>query len=336
MSGTATKKPATLEDVALEAGVTPMTVSRLIRQPDKVASSTRERIVRAIATVGYVQNAYASRLAGTRRPILCSIVPTLEVSYFGAVLRGVAEAADRADAALMIGETNYDPDRQDQLFRDFLGWHPHGIIHMADELSPASRTLVGMSGSRLVEAWEVSEDAIDSSVGFSNRSAARDLTRALMNAGYKNVAFASRKGDRGRALLRRIGYSDAIAERSREQIVFETKAEGSGYGVGADLMDEILRSDRTTDAVFFAGDTLGVGAMYQAIRRGLRVPEEIAIAGFGDLDLSCAIEPGLTTVRVPNAAIGSRCVEIILEPQRRRVVDDLGFELVQRGSARLG
>jgi LacI family gluconate utilization system Gnt-I transcriptional repressor len=306
----------------------------MFNDPAKVASATRERISRAIAETGYVPDLTAARLAGRKRATIGAIVPSLEATYFSQVLRGISREAERYDASLMIGETEYKADKQDTLLRTFLGWRLNGIVHMGGPLSDAALKMLAESRTRLVEAWQLAEAPVGDTIGFSNREAVHQLAAALLRAGRRRLVYAARAGDQGRALIRQRGYEQAIAAAGLEPRVVEVAPGRSGYDAGAAALVATLERFPDSDAIIFSGDTLAAGAIFECQRRGIAVPGKLAIAGFGDLDFAVAIVPALTTVRIPNAEIGKRSAELILRGGAP-VRDDVGFELVQRDSAPL-
>lgn len=325
---------ATLTAVARVAGVTVMTLSRYFRTPDKVAEATQERIARAIKELGYVPDASASRLAGKKRPVLVIIVPSLELPYVAELFESVAEASADYGAALMVMETQFDPSRQERKIEEALSWRPDGIVFVGDTLSNRSRHLITSNSSRFVEAWAAADDAIDINIGLSHRDAARQLAAAFVEAGYDRVAFAVRRLGYRVETDRVAGYRQAMAAHGRPEMILESSADASSYQNGSALFAQAWDAVPRPDVIFFAGDLLAVGALFEAHRRGIAVPGQIAVSGFGDYPIASEIDPALTTVRLPMRALGKAAVDACINGAGTSGLDEK-IELIERASARL-
>lgn len=326
---------ATLNAVAQAAGVTVMTLSRYFRSPDKVAKATKARIASAISELGYVPDASASRLAGKKRPVLVIVAPSLELPYVAQLFDSVAEASDVYGAALFVMETQFDPAKQERKIEDALSWRPDGIIFAGDTISARSRHLIKSNSSRFVEAWAASDDVVDVNIGLSHQAAARRVAAGLVDAGYQKIAFAVRLLGYRVEAERLDGYRQAMQDAGLPTCEFEGHSRVSPYQSGADLFKEAWTHTPRPDAVFFAGDLLAVGALFEAQRSGISVPGDIAVCGFGDYPIAREISPSLSTVRLPIGALGRAAVDACLDGVWTEALDN-EVTLVQRLSARLG
>jgi len=334
MPGEETTK-ATLNAVAQAAGVTVMTLSRYFRSPDKVAKETKARIAAAISELGYVPDASASRLAGKKRPVLVMVVPSLELPYVAQLFDSVAEASDVHGAALLVMETQFDPAKQEKKIEDALSWRPDGIIFAGDTISARSRHLIKSNGARFVEAWAASDDVVDVNIGLSHKEAARRVAAGLVDAGYRRIAFAVRLLGYRVEADRLEGYREAMREADLPTCEFEGHSLVSPYQSGADLFSQAWQHKPRPDAVFFAGDLLAVGALFEAQRSSIHVPDHIAVCGFGDYPIAREISPSLSTVRLPIGALGRAAVDACFDGAAAKALDE-DVMLVQRLSARLG
>ncbi len=325
----------TIEDVAQAAQVTPMTVSRFFRAPDKVAPATRARIEAVIDTLGYVRDGMAARMAGRAAPVLVCVLPTLSHPYAADVFGGVSGVARAADAALMLYETEFDAARQEAALADALSWRPTGVVHLGGALSGRSTRQVRAAETRFVEAWELAETPLQVSVGVSNISLAHEITGALLRAYHAPVAFALRRSGHRVEGQREAGYRAAMAKAGQTAQVIDVDAATNSYGAGAALLMAALALTPRPRALLCAGDLLAAGAVFEAQRRGLSVPDEIAIAGMGGYELGAHLVPALTTAAIPSREIGIRAAEVALGAQAEGRVP-MAFRLIERGSARLG
>lgn len=324
-------KPVTLEDVASKAGVTVMTLSRFFRTPDKVAAATRARISTAIEQLGYVGNATAARLAGNARPMIAVIVPSLDLPYVSDVFAGVAEAAEARDAAVMLSETHFAPDRQETLIETALSWQPTGVVFLGDTLSERSRRMIAANRSRFVETWAYAAEPVDLSVGISNFDASFLAATALLRHATGPVGFAARRLGYAIEQHREDGYRAAMAEAGLAPVVYAVEGEASGFAAGAELMQQII-DDGRVGSVLFAGDVIAAGALFEAQRRQVAVPGAVAICGIGNYDIGKHCVPSLSTVALPSVDIGRRAVEACFGQQSSLC---LPATLVARQSARI-
>lgn len=328
----------TLDDVAQAAGVSAITVSRTMSSPHLVAASTRKKVRRAIDELGYIRNHVAGSLASTRSRTVASIVPTLGNSIFTEMLDGMVAALRSQSYQLILGNSNYDLQEEEDLVKAFLGRRVEGLVLTGGVHTPRTRKAILGSGVPVVETWSLPDAPLMMSVGFSNYRAAFEMTRSLWDWGYRRLAFVSAPTESNdRASERRRGFSSALESLGlvppRDAMIVSS----FGLARGAAALARILETRPDTDAVFFANDTLAAGALFETRRRGLAVPGDIAIAGFDDQEIAEQCIPSLTTVRVPRYELGRRSAQLILdtidlgEPRTETV--DLGFEVIRRRSA---
>jgi LacI family gluconate utilization system Gnt-I transcriptional repressor len=311
-----------------------ITVSRAIREPLTVAPATLQRIEAAIAEVGYIPNQSAADLARGAGRTVAAVVPTLEAPYFAAGLAALIERAEAEQASLSIGQTLYDPARGDRLVTALLASRPRGVVLFgADVTGPAGRAALARADIPVVEAWELVARPIGISIGFSHQAACQRLAEHLIARGRRRIAFVVRAPIVGRAAQRIAGWRAALdAAGLTGEVVAVPEAQPYAVGwLAATQLD-------TSDAVMCAADTVAVGVLGGLARRGRRVPEDIAVAGFGDLDVAAVVTPALTTIAVPTARIGAAAGDHLFDPRWRDAAAaaparDFGFELVVRDSA---
>lgn len=330
----------TLSDVALHAGVSPQTVSRSIRSPELVSKFTLERVRQSIEATGYVPNLAASNLASNRSMTVAAIIPAISASVFADALHGLDEVLAPAGYQLFIGSTDYRPSHEEELVRAFLGRRPDGIFIVGTDHSPVTAHLLRESQVPIVEAWDLTENPIDSLVGFSNGDALQAIVDFTAQRGYRHPTFAGsfQSGD-FRAVARKASFEDAVRRLYPDEPIRVVDSGGSkvDFESGRQLLDVTLRVHPETDVLMFASDVFAAGAILECARRGIRVPDDIAITGFGDFEIARHLVPTLTTVAVPNREIGTTAGQLLLgrmmnkSSLTRKV--DLGFSVVARESA---
>ncbi len=327
-----------MSDVALMAGVSPITVSRTLLTPDKVAPKTKRRIEKAIEKCGYLPNRVAGSLAANRSHTVGVIVPTISNSLFADTIQGINDLLERHGYHVFLGTSNYDISEEESLVSAFLARRPDAMVLTGTTHSPKTRRLLKRAGIPVVEMWNITRRPIDTVIGFSNFRAAHDMTSYLASRGYRNIGFLggiTKNNDRTRDRER--GYLAALARLQlpvAEGRLVRTRFDFHNGGVA---IAELLSRDPQLDAVFAASDILAIGAILECNRRGWAVPGRIAIAGLDDSPLGRELTPRLTTVRIPRYQIGTVVGEHLIgrlrgQADSRKVVD-LGFEIVKRESA---
>jgi len=325
---------ATLEEVALLAGVSTMTASRALSQPRLVSETTRAKVEHAVGELGYVPNRAARALASSHSRVIVVLVPSLANAVFTAVLDGIHDAVGASQYQLLIGNTHYSDAEEEKLLNIYLQSNPDGVLLSGVSHSPHVQRVLGSSRIPIVSMMDLAEGEQDLSVGFSQLDAGRSMTRHLLDKGYRRIAFIGAQLDE-RTLRRADGYRQAMQAAGLADSSLETMvAEPSTIALGAELMRQTLA--KRVDAVFCCNDDLAHGAIYHCQRQGIRVPADVAIAGFNDLPASAWMMPSLTTVDTPRYRIGYEAASLLMEviggrtPAQRRI--DLGFTLRTRES----
>jgi len=329
------RKWVRMSEVAAAAKVSTMTVSRVLRSPEKVRPETCQRVETAIRKLGYVPDEAAGALSSRRSRIVGALVSTLGGSVFSSTVDGLSQTLREAGYQLLLATTNYTPHVEAEFISAMLARRPDGLVLTSTQHTRAAHRLLRSAGVPIVELWELPDRPIDSAVGFSNRAAGKAMAEFLVDSGCRRIGFIGRpEPSDTRGQLRRAGYEDVLAERSLHAPRIVTPA---GLGTddpraGAVGLAEMLARWPDTGAVFCASDSVALGALSEARRRGLGVPKDIAIAGFGDFEMASEHGLALTTVRVPGFAIGAEAGRLVSQASKRRVVD-LGFQIVRRMTA---
>ncbi len=326
----------TIADVAQLAGVGAITVSRALREPERVSALLRGQIAAAIKTLGYVPDASARALASARAEVVGMLVPSLTNSVFADVARGVYDGLADTRLQIQIGHTHYSGLEEERLLKVFLGQRPAALIVSGIDQTPQARRLLKSAGCPVVQIMEVGPDPIDMCVGFSHYDGGRAATRHLLDRGYRRIGFLGARMD-PRSQRRLAGYRQALeAAGLFEPRLISTTPIPSSVSLGRELLRDALARMPKLDAVFCNNDDLALGALFECHHAALAVPGRIGICGFNDLDMMQAAYPSITSVRTHRYDIGSRAAAMVRAEVGGQKVSqrwvDVGFELMARES----
>jgi LacI family gluconate utilization system Gnt-I transcriptional repressor len=264
------------------------------------------------------------------------LVPSLSNAVFSEVLDGIHDAIEASQYQLLIGNTLYSEAEEEKLLGIYMQSNPDGILLSNLNHSEAvERTLAG-SRVPIVSMMDLAEDTARMSVGFSQQAAGEAMAEHLLGRGYRRIAFIAAQLDE-RTLRRADGYRAAMRAAGLHDARLEFMVpERSTIALGAELTRQALARIADCDAVFCCNDDLAYGAVFHCQRQGIRIPEQLAVAGFNDLSASAWMVPSLTTVETPRYRIGFEAASLLLQsiegraPAQRRI--DLGFTLRARES----
>ncbi|OYU13238.1 MAG: LacI family transcriptional regulator [Comamonadaceae bacterium PBBC1] len=330
----------TLSDVAQAAGVSPSTVSRALRGERAVDPALIERVQAVSAKLGYVPDPAARALASQRSNHVAILIPLLSNALFVDLLDAAQKTLRGAGYQTLMGVTHYDASEEEQLLREQLLHRPAGLLITGLDHNPATRKLMQSSQVPCVHLMDLPADPqalAPYCVGFRQTEAGAAMTRHLLAQGRRRIAFAAAQLD-PRVMQRLKGWRTALQAAGCYLPTLEfLNPAPSSLALGGVLFEQIMQQRPAVDAIFFCNDDLAQGALMAALRLGVDVPSQVAIAGFNDLTGSDQMWPPLTTVRTPRAHIGQAAAEMLLSLMRGETPEvphrDLGFEIVQRQSS---
>ncbi|MBR1209715.1 LacI family DNA-binding transcriptional regulator [Bradyrhizobium sp. JYMT SZCCT0180] len=308
--GTTVGRPPRIEEVAERAGVSPITVSRVLRHPEKVNRETRDRILGIIEATGYASNPHARALRSGRSNVVMAFVSNILSQQFGLAVRSFAAALEPEGYEVLVGQTSYSYAREVAMLQSLRGIRPAAVLFTGVIELEENRAALQELAIPVIETWAYPRDPIDMLVGFSNADAGAMAARRLATAGHHRVAFIGRSS--GRGALRRDGFRAAAGKLGIEIVHEIAVGEVTGLVDGRTAFGALLARGDPVDAVFCANDLLATGALIEARSRGLSVPRDLALLGFGDNDVADQMTPGLTTIAFDSAAIGRIAGELLL------------------------
>lgn len=308
-------KPPTMADVARRSGVSSMTVSRAFKRDGSVNQETRETILAAAEELGYVFDSTASNLRSQRTDFVAVTIPSLNNANFADTVRGLADGLAARGLQILLGYTNYDVREEERLIEQLLRRKPEAIVVTGGKHTPRARKLLSNARIPVVETWDLPEEPIGHVVGFSNAHAVREMVDHFVTAGYRKIAFIGGDADRDtRGTDRRAGFIAAlIAHGLDASRLIAAGAPPISMREGANAMGQLLERYPDTEAVICVSDLSAFGALTECQRRGIPVPERIAIAGFGDYEIGEICVPSLTTINAFAREIGAKTTQLILD-----------------------
>ncbi len=326
----------TIADVARRAGVGAITVSRALREPERVSEELRAQIAAAIDELGYVPDRNARALASSRADIIAVLVPSLTNNVFAEVVRGLYDGLGDSQLQIHLGNTHYSGLEEERLLRVFLSQSPSAVIVSGIDQTPEARRMLENAGCPVVQLMETCPDPVDMAIGFSHVEGGRAVTRHLIEAGYRRIGFIGARMD-PRSQRRMAGYRAAAEEAGVfDPRLVTTTPTPSSVSLGRELLRDALSKAPDLDAVFCNNDDLALGVLFECHRAALAVPQRIGIAGFNDLEMMDDAFPSLTSVRTPRYDIGRKAIAMVRASLAGRRPDDrvvdTGFELKVRES----
>ncbi len=303
-----------IKDIALRLGVSPATVSRALGDTDIVAEPTRSRIREMARALDYRPNVNARSLRTARSMSVLMVVRDIGNPFYLEILKGVEAKAREAGYAVLMGNTQNDPDRESEYFDMLRDGHADGMILMTGKLPKRRhRTVTVPRDLPVVVALEVIEEAAIPHVQVDNRGAAADAVRHLIKLGHRRIAHITGPVPEILSTHRLEGYRQAMAAAGlgippgyEQPGTFELH---SGVAACRALFD----LPTPPSAIFVANDEMAFGVINQLRQLGRDVPGDVSVVGFDDIYLCEALYPPLTTVHQPRTEIGTTAMSILLD-----------------------
>ncbi len=312
-SGHETAASPTLEDVARTAGVSTATVSRCLNNPSVVSDKTRKRVLDAVKSLGYAPNFGAQALAAKRTRTFGAIVPTMENAIFARGLQAFQEELQRCGITLLVSSSSYSPELEEEQIRGLVARGADALLLIGFDRSPQIYEFLEKQQVPYVIAWVYDPDQPMLSIGFDNRRAMQSLVTQVLELGHRSVALitAERNGN-DRAQQRYEGLLNAMKAHGLDPKTLHVIETTYSITNGAEALKTLMQSDQKPTAVICGNDVLAAGAMVQARKMGLKVPDDLSITGFDDIEIAEIVTPTLTTVHVPHRKMGKGAAQMLV------------------------
>ncbi|HUN43357.1 MAG TPA: LacI family DNA-binding transcriptional regulator [Acetobacteraceae bacterium] len=299
-----------LSDVAAAAGVAPMTVSRVINTPDRVSPATAARVRAAIEKLGYVPNMVAGGLSSRRSRMVAAIVPTIAHPMFADMVLHFTDTMRTAGYQVMLSLSGYNDFAGLDLVRGLLARRPDAMLVTGAEHSPPMRQMLAEAGIPVVEIWDVAPEPVDMLVGLDHVQAGAAVAKLFFDKGITH--FAAFAAADSRAQARRRGFTDAVRQAGGTLLAQQVLPAPSTITAGRQAMAALAPSVTQQTGLFCSSDLLAFGAITEAHIRGIVVPEQLSVCGFGNFELGAASEPPFSTVNVEGGEIGRTAASFLL------------------------
>lgn len=331
-----------IKDVAKLANVSIATVSRSLAEPEKVSDKTREKVMRAVESSGYVVNTLAQNFRRRRSNTVIVMVPDIANPFFANIIQGIEKVASSHKYRVLLGDTQGDQGRERAYGELVTQKQADGIICLGRNIPFAYRSgrkSLDPTWPPIVMACEYHGEIAVPSVCIDNVAAAAELVEYLIGLGHRKIAYINGPKDSVLCQDRFQGFNDAL-KVNNVSVNKLWLAQGeftlaSGYGA----MKVLLGKKERPTAVFCANDEMAIGAMQACRDEGLTIPDDMSIVGFDDIVFAEYTSPRLTTIHQPRNEIGERVMTLMLEilagnaPEINRVL--LSHKLIVRESVAL-
>lgn len=309
-------RSASVKDVAAAAGVSLGTVSNVLNRPDRVSARTREKVERAMRELGFVRNESARQLRAGRSSVVAYVMLDATNPFFTDVAQGIEGAAEEADLSLFICNSDQRQDREHAYLRRLQQQRVQGILITPVDPQDPALDEVARQGTPVVIVDRVRDVDTHCSVAVDDLLGGRIAVEHLLDLGHERIAFVGGPERIGQVRDRRTGARAALESAGRspdELVVIDTDALTVAEGRNAgERIAGMPRGSRPT-AAFCANDLLALGLLQQCVALGLRVPDDLAIVGYDDIEFASAAAVPLTSVRQPRRDLGRTAAELLLD-----------------------
>uniref|UniRef100_UPI0039F0D21D LacI family DNA-binding transcriptional regulator n=1 Tax=Bordetella sputigena TaxID=1416810 RepID=UPI0039F0D21D len=302
-----------IREVARMAGVSTASISRALNTPASVSAELRARIDAAIAELGYIPDAAARALSSRRTRTIGAIIPTVDNAMFARGIEALQRYLSSQDYLLLLATSGYDPEVEHRQAQNMVSRGIDGLILRGDVHTPALRRLLAMQRIPFVNVGVYHPDKPYASVGADNESAARRACEYLLSLGHTDigvVAALARHNDRASARVQGIRQALEAAGldlRPEWHIEVPYKLDDARQAART-----LLARDPRPTAVICGNDVLAYGVLLEAERQGLRLPDDLSVMGFDDLEWSRHLRPSLTTMHLPTDEVWTRAGEYLV------------------------
>ncbi len=322
----------TLRDVAKLAGVSPITVSRVLNQPELVTAATTEKVQVVISRTGYVPNLLAGGLASHRSRLIAVIIPSIVSPIYAETVRFLTDRLGSSGYQVLLGESGYSIENEEKLIFAILSRRPDAIFLTGTIHSPESRRRLLNAKIPVVETWDITPTPLDVVVGFSHENVGRAVAEYLVSKGYRRMGILM--ADDRRAHVRKREFLEVLDGHGITDVPNVVVPAPPNLMLGRIGLSQLFESGFKSGAIFCSSDTLAHGVLTEALSRGLSVPSDVAVIGFGDQSFSEHLFPALSTVRIDRAEIAKRAAEaMVARIEERTGIDniiDVGFKVIER------
>ncbi|MEX0309961.1 MAG: LacI family DNA-binding transcriptional regulator [Tateyamaria sp.] len=326
-------KKISLNEVAKAAGVSKMTASRVLRGEGGYSDSTKDLVMQKVDELGYLPNRLATVFAGDKTSTFVGVsIPDLGNEVFAQVLEGIDRKLGMFGHQTVLGLTQHTQDAEEEWIKTVLSWQPAGLILTGRYHSPRAIEMLKAANIPIVEIWDLNSSPLDASVGINHFDSGFDMGRYLIGCGYSKLGYVGTSHDTANAAATRLdGFTKAVegggGHVAKQLCLHDTATYYTGY-YGT---EQLLAGSKNIECIFYQNDAMAFGGLQFALSKGLLVPDDIGIAGWGDLPIASVLPKRMTSMHVPHLKLGQAAAEIMLARLTDEPVEpcrDIGFHLI--------
>ncbi len=310
-----------------------MTASRVLRGEGGYSEMTKTKVMAQVDALGYLPNRLATVFAGDKTSTFVGVsIPDLGNEVFAQVLEGIDRKLGAFDHQSVLGLTQHTLEEEENWIRTVLAWQPAGLILTGRYHSPRATDMLRNAGIPVVEIWDLNSSPLDMSVGINHFDSGFDMGRYLMSCGYKRIGYVGTSHDTANAASARLdGFCRAIEGGDGEVVKQLCLHDTASYYPGFYGTEQLLSGAQGIECIFYQNDAMAFGGLQFCTARGMNVPGDIGVAGWGDLPIASVMPQRLTSMHVPHLKLGQAAAEMMLarlsdEPVPN--VRDIGFRLI--------
>lgn len=314
-------------------------MSRVLNDIDVVNEDTKKKVLEAIKKLGYRPNIVARSLKTQRTRTVGIVIPDISSQFYPEIVRGAEDVANIYDYNVMLCNSDFDVEKEKEYLRVLTEKMVDGVLYMSSSLGDETLKLINELNLKTVLVETKDKEGVFPSVTIDNVMAAYDATKYLLDKGLTKVAFIGVNKEAENAWGKRYeGYEKALEESGvkldESLIYFESIKVKSGHkGV-----TKMLNDGTMPEAIFCASDEIAMGAINALRENGIKVPEEVSVIGFNDIDLAHVFYPKLTTIAQPMYDMGSVAMRMLIKLINQKTLEEghyvLPHELIKRDSCK--
>lgn len=321
----------TIYDVAREANVSMVTVSRVVNGNPNVKPTTRKKVLEAIERLGYRPNAVARGLASKKTTTVGVVIPDVSSTFYSELARGIEDIATMYKYNIILSNSDQNKEKELHLLNTLLGKQVDGIVFMSGNITEEHVEEFKRSPVPIVLASTFDENNELPSVNINYEQAAYDAVKFLIDKGHKHIAYVSGPMEEPVNKVKKLkGYIRALEEagiKYDEQFVVEGDY---SYESGIEAFDKVLELSPKPTAIFVGTDEMALGVIHAAQDKGYEIPKDFDVIGFDNTRLATMVRPRLTTVVQPSYDIGAVAMRLLTKLMNKEEVDNHIVELPHR------
>lgn len=308
------ERNVTISDVAERAGVSRMTVSKVLRDTGSISLKTRERVLAAVEELGYVKNTLAGQLSSRKSSIIAVLIPSVSDIIFAEMLSGINSIIRPQGLSTLIAESLFDPVLEYETLSDLLSMQPAGLI-LSGGISRSDDTLSLLEKRRcpLVSVWDNDTRIGNDTIGLSHVAAGTMMAEHFLERGFSQIAYIGSELHLDICARNRFdGFTRTLAMHGctvkttlSDELPRQTRS-------GKVLTEQLMQTHADVTAIFYLNDAMAIGGLQWLADHGYETPAQVAVAGFNGTSINQTIHTQLTTLDVPRREIGCKAAQSIL------------------------